>query len=123
MDVKVGVDDRYKSRQARFSDLRRLKHSLDSRFGNYSRLVQFCMVGTSGMVVDLTFYALFSGSCRSRLAGSKVGGFRRRRGIWPIAAGAVDRDRLGLEFHPEPASDFQRRPERILPRQFFTYVL
>ena len=59
IDVKVRVDDRFQSRQVRFSDLRPLKQVLDSRFGNYSRLVQFCMVGASGMVVDLTFYAFF----------------------------------------------------------------
>ena len=40
-------------------DLRPLKHVLDGRFGNFSRLIQFCVVGASGMVVDLTFYALF----------------------------------------------------------------
>jgi dolichol-phosphate mannosyltransferase len=32
---------------------------LDARFGDYSRLVQFCVVGASGMVVDLSFYAFF----------------------------------------------------------------
>ena len=58
VDVQVSVDDGFRLRQARLSHLRPLKHVLDSRFGNYSRLVQFCMVGASGMVVDLTFYAL-----------------------------------------------------------------
>ena len=31
----------------------------DDRFGNASRLIQFCAVGASGMIVDLTCYALF----------------------------------------------------------------
>jgi putative flippase GtrA len=42
-----------------FDDLRQLKRLADHRFGNYSRLVQFCAVGASGMVVDLTSYASF----------------------------------------------------------------
>jgi dolichol-phosphate mannosyltransferase len=58
IDVPVTVDDRFQSRLIGFRDLRQLKHMLDRRFGNYSRLVQFCMVGASGMVVDLSFYAL-----------------------------------------------------------------
>ena len=39
-------------------DLRQLKRLADDRFGNASRLLQFCFVGASGMVVDLTMYAL-----------------------------------------------------------------
>jgi dolichol-phosphate mannosyltransferase len=58
IDVPVTGDDRFQSRLIGFRDLRQLKHMLDRRFGNYSRLVQFCMVGASGMVVDLSFYAL-----------------------------------------------------------------
>jgi dolichol-phosphate mannosyltransferase len=38
-------------------DLRHLKRLADHRFGDMSRLVQFCAVGASGMVVDLTTYA------------------------------------------------------------------
>jgi dolichol-phosphate mannosyltransferase len=41
------------------SDLRLIKRLADDRFGNYSRLLQFCVVGASGMVVDLTSYAFF----------------------------------------------------------------
>ena len=44
---------------SRSNDLRHLKRLADDRFGNVSRLVQFCMVGASGMVIDLTSYALF----------------------------------------------------------------
>jgi dolichol-phosphate mannosyltransferase len=42
-----------------WDDIRHWKRLADHRFGNLSRLVQFCMVGASGMVVDLTCYALF----------------------------------------------------------------
>ena len=58
IDVPVAVDDRFQSHHFGLADLRPLKHLVDNRFGNYSRLVQFCMVGASGMVVDLSFYAL-----------------------------------------------------------------
>ncbi len=40
-------------------ELRHLKRLADHRFGTFSRLLQFCCVGASGMVVDLSFYALF----------------------------------------------------------------
>lgn len=40
-------------------DLRHIKRLADHRFGNASRLFQFCVVGASGMVVDLGSYALF----------------------------------------------------------------
>jgi dolichol-phosphate mannosyltransferase len=37
---------------------RKLKHAADSRYGHLSRFVQFCFVGASGMLVDLSLYAL-----------------------------------------------------------------
>lgn len=36
--------------------LRRLKRWADTRYGAFSRFVQFCVVGTGGMIVDLTVY-------------------------------------------------------------------
>jgi dolichol-phosphate mannosyltransferase len=41
-----------------WDDIRHLKRLSDHRFGNISRLVQFCLVGASGAVVDLSAYAL-----------------------------------------------------------------
>lgn len=59
-------------------DFRHLKRLADDRFGNASRLLQFCAVGASGMVVDLSFYALFQrllrGSWLSEHATPLVGG-------------------------------------------------
>ena len=89
VDVKVGVEDRFRSHQVRFSDLRPLKHVLDSRFGNYSRLAQFCLVGASGMVVDLTFYALFQWLFSfTPLAASKSAVFGE---TWHLAVSAAAR--------------------------------
>src|SRR5207248_9661125 len=59
VDVPVAVGHRFRSQRMGLRDLRPLKHVLDGRFGNLSRLIQFCGVGASGMVVDLSFYALF----------------------------------------------------------------
>ena len=42
-----------------WDDLRHVKRLADHRYGTFSRLVQFCSVGASGMIVDLTLYALF----------------------------------------------------------------
>lgn len=46
-------------RRFELDDLRHIKRLADHRFGNASRLFQFCAVGASGMVVDLSSYALF----------------------------------------------------------------
>ncbi len=45
--------------QPGFDDLRHLKRLADHRFGDFSRLIQFCVVGASGMFVDLSCYAGF----------------------------------------------------------------
>jgi dolichol-phosphate mannosyltransferase len=59
VDVPVGPVARASRASTPFGDLRQLKRLADDRFGNASRLLQFCFVGASGMVVDLSFYALF----------------------------------------------------------------
>jgi dolichol-phosphate mannosyltransferase len=59
VDVRVPVGTRFRRQRFQPQDLRPLKHVLDGRYGSFSRLVQFCVVGASGMVVDLSFYALF----------------------------------------------------------------
>jgi dolichol-phosphate mannosyltransferase len=41
------------------TELSFLKSYVDHKFGNFSRLVQFCSVGFSGMFIDLTTYAGF----------------------------------------------------------------
>ena len=59
-------------------EARQLKRLADDRFGLFSRLVQFCFVGASGMVVDLTAYAAFqwwfSRTSLSGLTAPLVGG-------------------------------------------------
>jgi dolichol-phosphate mannosyltransferase len=55
--VRTGVPTRF--RRPEFDDIRHLKRLSDHRFGNLSHLVQFCVVGGSGMIVDLTCYFIF----------------------------------------------------------------
>jgi dolichol-phosphate mannosyltransferase len=59
--VEVPAAARWPSQRSglKYDDLRQLKRLADHRFGNFSRLIQFCVVGASGMVVDLSCYALF----------------------------------------------------------------
>ncbi len=124
IDVKVDVDDQFRARQARFSDLRPLKHALDSRFGNYSRLAQFCMVGASGMVVDLTFYALLqwllSFTALATLKSPMVFG-----GTWHLAIAAALAIAIALvwNFTLNRRLTFNDARNGSLPRQFLTYVL
>jgi dolichol-phosphate mannosyltransferase len=59
VEVTVPRDTAEGRGSIRFDDLRHVKKLADHRFGNVSRLFQFCLVGASGMVVDLSFYALF----------------------------------------------------------------
>ena len=77
VDVPVTVDHRFQAGRIGFRDVRPIKRILDARFGNYSRLVQFCIVGASGMVIDLSFYALLAAPAVAYLAGSTpIGPFR-----------------------------------------------
>lgn len=58
VEVLTGPVARSGRPRAGLDDLRHAKRLADRRFGNLSRLFQFCVVGASGMVVDLTTYAL-----------------------------------------------------------------
>lgn len=78
--VTTGENDRRRFDTVGLDDLRQLKRVLDHRFGTLSRLVQFCLVGASGMAVDLSLYAVL---------------------LWMLAS-------VGLGGTPEPASSFNR---------------
>lgn len=58
-EVEVQASDARNRMALGLNDLRHFKRLADDRFGNLSRLLQFCAVGASGMVVDLSCYALF----------------------------------------------------------------
>jgi dolichol-phosphate mannosyltransferase len=108
VDVPVAMrtDDRPRLGPLRFDDLRQLKRVLDNRFGTFSRLAQFCMVGASGMLVDLTLYALF-------------------QLVWPLAtAGALSIFcALVWNFTLNRRLTFNDSRRGSIFRQFLTYAL
>jgi len=57
--VGPGIGRRPALRLPRVDDLRQWKRLADHRFGNASRLIQFCAVGGSGTIVDLCCYFAF----------------------------------------------------------------
>jgi dolichol-phosphate mannosyltransferase len=123
VDVPVAVGDRFRSQKLGLRDLRPLKHVLDGRYGNLSRLVQFCVVGASGMVVDLTFYALFQWlfsftwllSRKSRLFGFS----------WHLAVAGALSIAIALlwNFSLNRRLTFNDARKGAWLRQFLTYVL
>jgi dolichol-phosphate mannosyltransferase len=123
IDVPVAVDDRFRMGRVGFKDLRPLKHLLDGRFGNYSRLAQFCVVGASGMVVDLSFYALWQFLLSyTWLAARKSALFGCS---WHLAVAAALSIGIALvwNFTLNRRLTFNDARKGALVRQFFTYVL
>ena len=123
VDVPVTVNERFRGATVGWKELRSVKRILDGRFGNYSRLVQFCMVGASGMVVDLTFYALLQlvfsytwlAESRSALFGCS----------WHLACAAALSIGLALiwNFALNRRLTFNDADKGSLLPQFMTYVL
>ena len=121
--VETRPNDRLHIGPLRFDDIRQLKRLLDHRFGTMSRLVQFCMVGASGMVVDLTLYALLQllfARFWSLPAGSPASGFS-----WPLAtAGALAIfTAMVWNFTLNRRLTFNDSRGGSIPRQFLTYAL
>lgn len=50
---------------------RTIKQRSDERFGNASRLAQFCAVGFSGMIIDLSCYAVFRAALETTWLGNR----------------------------------------------------
>jgi dolichol-phosphate mannosyltransferase len=59
VDVAVKTANATRKDLPGWDDLRHVKRLADHRWGNASRLLQFCFVGASGAVVDLFCYWLF----------------------------------------------------------------
>jgi dolichol-phosphate mannosyltransferase len=121
--VETRPDDRLQVGPLRFDDIRQLKRLLDHRFGTMSRLVQFCMVGASGMAVDLTLYALLQllfARFWSLPAGALASGFS-----WPLAtAGALAIfTAMVWNFTLNRRLTFNDSRGGSIPRQFLTYAL
>ncbi|HWE39349.1 MAG TPA: GtrA family protein [Isosphaeraceae bacterium] len=104
-------------------ELRHLKRLADHRFGNYSRLLQFCMVGGSGMVVDLTCYGLLQMAfrptwlARTTLPLVQVSMALAAARTLAIAVALV------WNFSLNRRLTFSDAREGSVPKQFATYVL
>ncbi len=125
LDVVVPVGESFEAHPLEFSDLRPLKRLLDGRYGNFSRLVQFCIVGASGMVIDLSMYALLQFLLRSTsLAGRHSTAFGLEvRADLAIAGAIAIATALVWNFSLNRRLTFNdARDGAILP-QFFKYVL
>ena len=107
------MDEQFPLERIGLKDFRPLQASSGRAVWQLLALVQFCIVGASGMVIDLSFYALLQfllsftwlADRKSALFGSS----------WhlAIAAAYFDRNRPGLELHAESAADLQRRARRV----------
>lgn len=78
-----GTTTAVRPEQLRFNqtELSFVKSFIDHRFGNVSRLVQFCAVGFSGMFIDLSCYASLQAAFRrTSLAGMQT----------PLIGGTID---------------------------------
>lgn len=107
----------------RLDDLRHVKRLADDRFGNGSRLIQFCVVGASGMVVDLSCYALFqlvfSQTYLSLVRAPLVGGALDLAVAGALAIALA----LTWNFSLNRRLTFNYARSGSIPRQFLTYVL
>lgn len=123
-DVPVGSVSTAFRVSTPFGDLRQLKRLADDRFGNISRLLQFCFVGASGMVVDLSFYALFQAifaqtSLMEGMSAPIVGG------PLALAVAAVMSIAIALtwNFTINRRLTFNDARQGSIARQFLRYVL
>lgn len=121
--VHIGAEPPPRRREIGLDDLRHLKRLVDHRFGNASRLLQFCLVGASGMVVDLTCYALFqllfSQTWLARVRAS-LGGESLALAVAGALAIAVA---LTWNFSLNRRLTFSYARDGSLVRQFLAYVL
>jgi dolichol-phosphate mannosyltransferase len=107
------------------NDLRLIKRLADDRYGNLSRLFQFCAVGASGMVVDLSCYALFQLLfSRTGLARMKTPLLGSAQSLDLAVAGALAiAIALVWNFSLNRRLTFNDARRGSILRQFLTYVL
>lgn len=123
-EARPPVGDNLSCTRIGHTELSFIKSYIDHRFGNVSRLIQFCAVGFSGMFVDLSLYAFFQSVLRdSQLSAMNT----------PIIGGSADLAIAGFlavwlamtwNFLLNRRLTFNdaRRNASIL-RQYMTYVM
>ena len=113
VDVAVKTSGATRRDRPGWDDVRHLKRLADHRWGNASRLLQFCFVGASGAVVDLFCYWLFQKLFGATSLANYVVYPTQVR--WSLAAAGSlgDPGRAALELHAQPPADVQLRPGRV----------
>lgn len=121
--VTTGKDDQRRLDPIRLDDVRQLKRVLDHRFGTLSRLVQFCMVGASGMVLDLSLYALLQALFVKMGFGAPASA--EHEGAWSLAvAGSLSIwAALTWNFLLNRRLTFNDSRSGSIIRQYLTYAL
>ncbi len=123
VDVAVPSGSPLRREWIELDDFRHFKRLADDRFGNYSRLIQFCVVGASGMVLDLSSYALFQLLfSRTWLAAVTVPFFRQSLSLAAAGALAIALA-LAWNFALNRRLTFNDARLGSLGRQFMTYAL
>jgi dolichol-phosphate mannosyltransferase len=123
VDVPIGRVVAGPSSSTLLGDLRQAKRLADDRLGNVSRLLQFCFVGASGMMVDLTFYAALQwGFAATSLAGKEapVVGGSLALAVARVLAIAIA---LTWNFSLNRRLTFNDARRGSIRLQFFRYVL
>ena len=123
VDVPVHVEGLGIPVTPSLDDFRHLKRLSDDRFGILSRLAQFCAVGASGMIVDLSSYAVLQAVfSRTFLA---TGTTPLTGGPRDLAAAGVVAIALALtwNFSLNRRLTFNDARAGSIPRQYLTYAL
>ncbi len=123
VEVAVGKGLGDRAWRPGLDDLRQWKRLADHRFGNASRLIQFCAVGGSGMVVDLSCYLAFQPLwSRTALASWTVPPTKVSAALAVSRALAIA-VALVWNFSLNRRLTFSYARSGSLARQFVTYVL
>lgn len=125
VDVPVASAAWPPMRRPHLDDLRQSKRLLNLRFGTWSRLVQFCCVGASGMVVDLSVFAMLSDVLlpQTALTGRAIDiAGRPLELIWIVSAALAILLALSWNFTLNRRLTFSDRREGSMPAQFLTYL-
>jgi len=123
VEVPVRIEGPSSPVPLHLDDLRHLKRLADDRFGNASRLIQFCAVGASGMVVDLSTYAafqlVFSRTSLATQTAPVVGGKLDLAAAGAVAIALA----LTWNFSLNRRLTFSYARHGSLVRQFLTYAV
>lgn len=123
IDVPVATHERFQAQWLDLGDLRPLKRLLDGRHGNLSRLVQFCIVGASGMVVDLSIYALLQFVLSFTLLATRRSSFFGVTWHLVVASALAISTALVWNFSLNRRLTFNYARGGPIVRQFLTYAL